>query len=78
MTWYESKFQNSVLIEPSRFDGGSRYNLVWYLVGFILDCDVRRSEYSSEGRKRCRRVASAAACGTIKLRCPMQPGRMNG
>jgi hypothetical protein len=75
---YETQFQNSVLVEPSSFDGRSRHNLVSYLVGFILDCDVRRSEYSSEGCKGCQRIASAAACGAIKFRRPMQFGCMNG
>jgi len=77
-TWYETQYQNSGLVEPSSFDGRSRHNPVSYLVGFILDCDVRRSEHSSEGRKCCRRIASGAACGAIEFRRPIQFGRMNG
>jgi len=78
ITWYETQFQNSVLVEPSSFDGRSGHNLVSYPVGFILDCDVRRSEYSSKGRKCCQRIASAAARSAIKFRRPIQFGCMNG
>jgi hypothetical protein len=66
-----------MLVEPSSFDGRSRYDLISYLVGFILNCDVRRPEYSSEGRKRCQRIASAAARGAIKFHGPIQLGCMN-
>ena len=78
MTCYETGLQNSVRVEPSSFDGESRFSLVSYLAGFISDCDVRRSKHSSEGLKGCQRAASAAACGAIKFRRPMQFGCMNG
>jgi len=66
-----------VLVEPSSVDDSGRYGLVSYLVGFILDCDVRWFEHLSEGRKGCQRVASAAACGAVKLSRPIQFGCMN-
>ena len=78
MTWCETQSQDSVLVESSSFDGGSRHDLVAYLAGFIMDCDVRWSQYSSEGCKGCQRIASAAACGTIKFCRPIQFGCMNG
>jgi hypothetical protein len=68
----------TMLVDPSSFDCRSRNNLVSYLVGFILNCDVRRSEYSSKGRKCCQRIASAAARSAIKFRRPIQFGCMNG
>ena len=61
----------------SGFDGRGRYDLVLCLVGFILDCDVCRSECSSEGRKGCQGVAAGAACGTVKFHRSVQFGCVN-
>ncbi len=68
----------SELTETSSFDGRGVRDLVSTLVGFILDCDVRRFESLSEGRKGRQGIARETTCGTIEFCCPMQSGCMNG